>query len=203
MVYLIIIALSCLIIYLPNALINPANIDNPWLYYLIALAIFVVGEVILDALVAIIGRKLPEKCVNPRKGFILTRDWEMKLFLFLRIQKWKNFMPDLGAFTKFPKGNLLDPYNNEYIKRYIVEASYGVWIHYVSVPASLLILLLGFIEPSNVTLLTVGLPVVFVNMILILLPALTLKFNLPRLIRIADMNDKFLEKHKNDKKETD
>jgi len=199
MVYLIIILASIVIIYLPNAIFNPAHIEYPWLYYLIAIAIFVAGEFILDALVAIIGRKLPEKCVNPRKGFILTRDWEMKLFLFLKIQKWKDFMPDLGAFTKFPKGNLLDPYNNDYIKRYILEASYGVWIHYVSVPVAPLILLLGLIEPGNVTVWTVGAPVVFVNMILILLPALTLKFNLPRLIRIADMNDKFLEKHKNDK----
>ena len=196
MVYLIIITICALIIYVINALINPASIDMPWLYYLIAVVIFIAGEVLLDAAIAIIGRKLPERFVDPKKGIIRTRDWEMKLFEKLNVKSWKNYMPDLGRFTNFPKGSLTDPYNNEYIKRYILEASYGVWIHYMSVPASPLILLLVFIEPANPTVWTVGLPVIFVNMVLILLPALTLKYNLPRLIRISEMNERLILKRK-------
>ena len=196
MVYLIIIAVSILIIYIPNVIFNPAQINLPWVCYLVAIAIFVAGEVLIDALVAIIGRKLPEKWMDPTKGMILTRDWEMKFYLFLQVNKWKDHIPDLGRFTNFPKGNLMDPYNNEYIKRYILEASYGVVIHYLSVPFSFLMLLLIFIEPSNPTIWTVGLPVILVNAILIVLPAFTLKFNLPRLVRIRDMNERFLAKQK-------
>ena len=195
MTYLIIILISILIIYIPNAICNPAGIDLPWVYYLIAIAIFVAGEFLIDAIVAIIGRKLPEKWINPRKGMILTRDWEMKFYLFIKVNKWKDHIPDLGRFTNFPKGNLMDPFNNDYIKRYILEAGYGVVIHYMSVPFSLLMMLIMFVEPTNPTIWTVGGPVIVVNMILIVLPAFTLKFNLPRLVRIADSNDRFLAKH--------
>ena len=200
MFYLIVILVSSIIIYLPNAIFNPAGKDLPWLYYFIALIIFVAGEFLLDALVALIGRKLPESWMNPRKGIILTRDWELKFYMLIGVNKWKEkIIPDLGRFTNFPKGSLSDPYNNDYIKRYILEASYGVVIHYLSVPASLLVFFLIFIEPSNICWLTVGVPVVIVNMILIVLPAFSLKFNLPRLVRIADMNDRFLAKHQQSK----
>ena len=40
MAYLIIIAVSIVLIYIPNAIFNPAHIDLPWVYYLIAIAIF-------------------------------------------------------------------------------------------------------------------------------------------------------------------
>ncbi|MCR4911793.1 MAG: hypothetical protein K5925_04650 [Bacilli bacterium] len=203
MVYLIIIIVCSIIIYIPNAIVNPAGVDYPWAYYALAVVIYVLGEVLIDAIVAIIGRKLPEKMMNPKKGIILTRDWEMKMFEALKVKAWKDYMPDLGRFTNFPKGNLMDPLNNEYIKRYILEASYGVWIHYASVPASPLILLLGFIQPESVATWTVGVPVVFVNMVLILLPAWTLKYNLPRLVRIADMNDRFLAKRKEKEENSD
>ena len=103
-------------------------------------------------------------------------------------------MPDLGMFTKFQKGKITDPMNNEYIDRYILEASYGVVIHYMSVPFSILVLLLGLIEPGNLATWTVGVPVMVVNMVLILLPALTLKYNLPKLLRVHDINERMMAK---------
>ena len=72
MAYLIIIAVSIILIYIPNAIFNPAGAELPWVYYLIAIAIFVVGEFLIDALVAIVGRKLPESWINPKKGMILV-----------------------------------------------------------------------------------------------------------------------------------
>ena len=202
MLYLIIIALAILIIYIPNALVNTVQSDLPWVYYLIAIAIFVGAEFIIDALVAFVVRWIfPEKWMNPKKGIIYTPEWEIKLYTKLRVDKWKDYMPDLGRFTKFPKGNLLDPYNNDYLKKYIVEASYGVAIHFWSVPASLLAFLIMLIEPSNPTIWTVGVPVMVVNMVLIYLPAMTLKYNLPRLIRITEINDRLAAK-KSDVKES-
>ena len=203
MAYLIIIAVSIILIYIPNAIFNPASSNLPWVYYLIAIAIFVVGEFLIDALVAIVGRKLPESWINPKKGMILTRDWEMKFYLAIKVNKWKDYIPDLGRFTNFPKGNLMDPFNNEYIKKYILEAGYGVVIHYMSVPFSLLMMLIMLVEPTNPTIWTVGVPVIVINMILIVLPAFSLKFNLPRLVRICDMNERFLAKHAKENAEED
>ena len=194
MAYLLVIFLSAIIIYIPNALANVSHSDNPWLYYFLAVLIYTVACVVIDGLVAFIVRRLPEKLMNPKKGMIYTRPWEGRLYKAIHVDSWKKFMPDLGMFTKFQKGHIADPKNPEYIKRYILEASYGVVIHYLSVPFSLLVLLLGLIEPANLATWTVGVPVVFVNMILILLPALSLKYNIPKLIRINEMNEKLLAK---------
>ena len=202
MAYLIIIAIAIIAIYLPNALINPVNSDLPWVYYLIAIAIFVALEFVIDALVALgIRRLVPERCLNPKKGILKTPDWEIRLYKKLHVDKWKKYMPDLGRFTDFQKGSLADPYNNDYLKKYIVEASYGVLIHFWSVPASLLAFLIMLIEPTNPSIWTVGAPVIVVNMILIYLPTMTLKFNLPRLIRITEINDRLAAK-KGDVKES-
>ena len=194
MIYLIIILACSIIIYIPNALVNVACSNNPWVYYLLAVLIYVTSCVVIDGLVAFVIRRLPAKLMNPKKGMIVTRDWELKLYQAIRVQSWKKFMPDLGMFTKFQKGKVAEPLNSEYIDRYILEASYGVVIHYMSVPFSLLILLLGFIEPGNLTNWTVGVPVMVVNMVLILLPALTLKYNLPKLVRIHDINERMRAK---------
>ncbi len=190
MTYLIIILICSLIIYIPNAIANPAGINMPWVYYLLAVLIYIAASVLVDGIVAFIIRRLPSKWMNPRKGMIVLRPWEEKLFRKIKVDKWKKFMPDLGAFTKFPKGQLSDPFNNDYIERYILEASYGAVIHYMSVPFSALILLLGLIDRGNLATWTVGVPVMVVNMVLILLPALALKYNLPRLVRIYDLNAK-------------
>ena len=194
MVYLFTILISIIIIYIPNALCNVANSNNPWVYYLLAVLIYVAASIVVDGLVAFVIRRLPYKWMNPKKGIILTRDWEMKLYRKIKVNKWKKFMPDLGMFTKFQKGKVTDPTNPEWVDRYIMEATYGVAIHYWSVPFSALILLLGLIQPWNLTNWTVGVPVMVINMILILLPALTLKYNLPTLVRVHDSYERMRAK---------
>ena len=194
MVYLIVILVCSIIIYIPNAIANVANSNLPWVYYLLAVWIYIFASVLVDGLVAFVVRRLPAKWMNPKKGMILTRDWELKLFNKIHVASWKKFMPDLGMFTKFQKGKIADPLNNEYIDRYILEASYGVVIHYLSVPFSALVLLLGLIQPDNLATWTVGVPVMVVNMVLILLPALTLKYNLPKLVRVHDINERMMAK---------
>ena len=194
MYYILTILICAIIIYVPNAFTNPAGVDMPWVYYLLAVVIFIAASVLVDGIVAFVIRRLPAKWMNPDKGMIKTRKWEQKLYDKIKVPSWKKFMPDLGAFTKFPKGQILDPKNNEYIERFILEASYGAVIHYLSVPFSALILLLGFIKPGDMTLFSVGVPVMFVNMVLILLPALSLKYNIPKLNRIYDMNVRLANK---------
>lgn len=192
MAYILIILVCSIIIYIPNAIVNVSGSDKPWLYYFLAVVIYIAASVVIDGLVAFTIRRLPEKWMNPKKGLVLTRKWEQRLYDKIHVASWKKFMPDLGAFTKFPKGQVTDPKNNEYIKRFILEASYGAVIHYVSAPCAFLILLLGLIEPHNIATWTVGLPVTVVNAVLILLPALSLKYNIPKLVRIYELNEKLV-----------
>ena len=201
MYYLLTIFICALIIYIPNAICNVSGSDNPWVYYLLAVVIYIAASVVVDGIVAFIIRRLPAKWMNPDKGMIKTRPWEQKFYDKIKVPSWKKFMPDLGAFTKFPKGQIVDPKNNEYIERFILEASYGVVIHYLSVPFSALILLLGLIKPNDLATWTVGVPVMVVNMVLILLPALSLKYNIPKLKRIYDMNVRLANKKAQIKKD--
>ena len=104
-------------------------------------------------------------------------------------------LTELGSFTGFHKNQFANPFDNEYVSRFILEARYGVAIHLFSVPAAFLIILLDwkmYTGQSNIWL-TICLPVAIVNAILIVLPAFILKYNLPTLVRIYNNN---LEKEK-------
>ena len=186
--YILVIAISMAAIALPNIFFNPMG--YPWWVYLLATLAFVVAAVIVDAIVAIIIRKLPAKFVDYHKKMFQTSDKEIKFYMAIKVNKWKNYIPELGGFTNFHKNKVENPFDNEYIKRFILEACYGIAIHLLSVPASFLILLIDYkmyLGQSNLWL-TIGLPVAIINAILIVLPAFILKFNLPRLIRIYENN---------------
>ena len=200
LLYSIIILICSAITITLNIFLNPQFQDMPWLYAVLVLA-FVVGAVLIDGITALIIRKLPEKWFQKDKVIFKTSDAEMKFYRFLKVQKWKNHVPELGSFTGFHKNKVASPFDNEYIGRFILEARYGVAIHVWSVPASLLLLLCDvwmYMGPSNIWL-TIALPVAVINAILIVLPAFVLKFNLPRLIAIYN-NNVILEKRKEEEK---
>ena len=180
-----------------NIFLNPQYSDKWWAYILFTLA-FTVIAIIIDAIVAIIIRKLPEKWFQKDRWFFRTGKAELKFYTFLKVQKWKDVIPELGSFTGFHKNEVARPFDNEYIGRFILEARYGVLIHFLSVPASFLVLLCDYnmyTGPSNIWL-TIALPVAVVNAILIVLPAFILKYNLPRLTRIYQNNIELQERKK-------
>ena len=170
--YLIIIGIGVVITSLLNILFNPLYHDQWWLYIIFTVALTIIA-ILLDALVALIIRKMPEKYFQKDK-----------------VQKWKDYVPELGSFTGFHKNKVANPFDNEYIARFILEARYGIAIHFYSVPVSFLLILLDwkmYIGQSNIWL-TIALPVAIINAILIVLPAFVLKHNLPRLLRIYNNN---------------
>ena len=99
-------------------------------------------------------------------------------------------------FTSFRKNKISNPNDPEYLKRYILEACYGVIIHYVSVPFSFLIMLCDYkmYSGNSIMFLTIALPVAIVNAVLILLPAFILKHNLPKLIRLYEFKSRQKDK---------
>ena len=200
LLYIIIIIIGTALTATLNILFNPLYHDKWWLYIVITLG-FVVAAIIIDALVALIIRRcLPEKCLEKDRWIFRTGKAEMKFYTFLKVQKWKDFIPELGSFTGFHKNKVANPFDNEYIGRFIIEAKYGVLIHFLSVPASFLVLLCDYNmytgHPNLI--LTIALPVAVVNAILIVLPAFILKYNLPRLTHIYE-NNIYLEKRKKER----
>ena len=185
MLYIIIILIMMTIITSLNIIFNPIY---PFYVYIIACILFTVLVIIVDGIVAFIIRRMPEKYFDYHKKIFNASSKKLKLYKALGVKKWKDKVPELGMFTNFRKNKIDDPKNSEYLKRYILEACYGVIIHYVSVPFSFIIMLLDinmYANGSNLYL-TIALPVAIVNAVLIVLPAFILRFNLPKLIRLYE-----------------
>lgn len=189
LIYSLIIVLGGISIALLNIFFNPQFADKPWVYALLTLGLIIM-VILIDGLVAFLIRRLPEKWFKEEKGILKTTKFELKLYNFLRVSKWKEHVPELGSFTGFHKNRVTNPFDSEYLARFILEARYGAVIHFASVPTSFLVLLLDvwmYTGPSSIWL-TIALPVAVVNAILILLPAFVLKYNLPKLQRLYQVS---------------
>ncbi len=189
MTYLVIIGVCAALISVLNILFNPAFV---WYVYPLATLFFIVVAVALDGLAAWLIRSMPEKLFDYRKKIFQTGRRKQAFLKAIRVRDWKDRVPELGMFTNFRKNRLSHPQDADYLARYILEACYGIVIHYVSVPVSLLIPLFDFgmyFGRSNLWL-TVALPVTVVNAVLIVLPAFILEFNLPHLVRLYEYREK-------------
>ena len=188
--YIIIILASTIVIALPNVIFRPGG--EPWYMYLIMTVAAVLASLLIDAIVAFIGRRLPKKWMDPNKKIFTTSNREMKFYEKIGVRKWKDKVPELGGFTSFHKNKLSDPWNNEYVERYMLEACYGVIIHLFSPFFGFLIVLLDYKMYTGWSWmwLTIMIPVAIVNAILIVLPAFILKYNLPKLKMLWDINMK-------------
>ena len=197
LLYSIIIFVSMVVVATLNIFFNPLYQDKFWIYIVVTIALTIIA-IAIDGLVAFIIRKMPERWFKEDKGIFKTSEREKKIYRFLRVNKWKEHVPELGNFTGFHKNKFANPFDNEYVGRFILEARYGVAIHLYSVPASFLLLLLDwkmYTGQSNIWL-TIALPIAIVNAILIVLPAFILKYNLPTLVKIYNNN---LRKQNKDK----
>ena len=202
LLYSIIIVIGMAITATLNCLFNPLYKDKWWLYIILVVG-FTVAVILLDGLVAFIIRRMPEKWFSKDKGMFKASRKELIFYKKIGVDKWKNYVPELGMFTGFSKSHVVDPNDNKYIGRFILEARYGVAIHIFSVPASFLLLLADYNmytgHPNLI--LTILLPVAVVNAILIVLPAFILKFNLHRLVKIYESNIRMEERRKRKEKE--
>ncbi len=193
LLYPIIILICMTIIAVMNIIFN--NME-PWYVYVIYTVVLTILVIIIDGIVAWIIRSMPEKYFDYHKKIFNAGEKAKKFYKIIGVKKWKEKVPELGMFTSFRKNKISNPNNPEYLKRYILEACYGVIIHYVSVPFGFLIMLCDYKMYSNasVIFLTIALPIAIVNAVLIVLPAYILKYNLPKLIRLYEFKKRQSEK---------
>ena len=188
--YILIIIISTAVIAVPNCIFTPGG--EPWYMYLIMTVAAVIASVLIDGLVAFIFRRFPKRWMDPNKKIFITSDKEMKFYEKIGVRKWKDKVPELGGFTSFHKDKLRDPWNIEYVERYMLEVCYGVVIHLFSPIFGFLVILLDYRMYTGWSWmwLTIMIPVAIVNGILIVLPAFILKYNLPKLKMLWDINMK-------------
>ena len=193
MLYIFIILISMTIISVLNIIFNTME---PWYVYVLYTTVLTILVILIDGIVAWIIRSMPEKNIDYHKKIFNPSDREKKFYKIINVKWWKEKVPELGMFTSFRKNKIANPNDPEYLKRYILEACYGVIIHYVSVPFGFLIMLCDYkmYSGDSILFLTIALPVALVNAVLIVLPAFVLKYNLPKLIRLYEFKKKQKEK---------
>jgi glycosyl-4,4'-diaponeurosporenoate acyltransferase len=176
MFYIITVTVSVLIITLLNFLFDGVYSLGSFGGLLIATLIGVAAVFIIDALLAFVIRRLPERWFAPDARAFNVGKWERKLYRKTKINEWKKYVPEWGCFTGFHKDKLRKPDDSAYIGRFLLESNYGVAGHVAGAVFGFLIMLIPFIRP-----LTIALPVAAVNFVLSILPTLILRFNTPAL----------------------
>lgn len=181
----ILLGMTCISLF--NAIFNIALFNGEVWRIILFTIISTISVIILDGFLATFVRKcLPERLFGmDRKGFCASKK-EARFYERIGIKKWKDKILELGGFTDFHKDKIYEPNNNEYIKRYILEANYGVWCH---IPCCLLGFLIMLIPPIKYAI-YIGLPVAIINFILNLLPIMALRYNLPRLHVLYKYNER-------------
>ena len=164
------------IIAICNITLNPmmTGASPFWIIAMVVLAVAV--EVIINLIAEGIIHIMPSKWFGVDSRFHVGRR-ERKFYEKLGIKKWKEKVWELGAVGGFSKKVIIDPNSSAYLNRYVVECNKGFVGHMITLPMSFLILL--FPEPKY--WLWIGLPVAVVSVTLNILPAMILRYNLPKL----------------------
>ena len=197
LLYFILILIVNIVVVLLNTIFG----NDPWWYYMIFSVGATLLEIIIDGIIATLIRKLPEKgFVYENHKYFHTKKGLLRLFEKLGVKKWKDHIPELGGFTDFHKNHVADPKDPKYLERFMLEACYGVLIHEVSYPLGFLVLLLDYrmyYTQSSIWL-TVLIPVAITNLILCSLPAITLRYNLPKLEKMKKFAERKSKKEVKD-----
>ena len=187
MFYFLTILMCMIFISLLNVFISiPIFNFDAW-YVVIAVVVSTISVIIVDGIFAtLVRRALPKKWfLLTKKGFVAGKK-ECRFYEKIGIKKWKEKVLELGMFTNFRKNKIVNPTDNEYLARYIMEANYGIICHLACVVFGYVII---FIYPLKY-LLCFGVPVATVNAVLNLLPLFILRYNLSKLHSLYKFNER-------------
>lgn len=185
-IYSVIISITLIIVYLLNLLRGCTDI----LYILKWTSIDILVVFIIDAIIAFVIRRLPEKWFDYKYKAFKIFKWERKFYEAIKIKKWKDKIPELGQLTNFKKNKVREPKNSEYLLRYLMECAYGETIHFLSIILGFLILL---INPK--CCLYFGLPIAIANGIISYLSFAILRYNRPKLTILYNRSVKSNERY--------
>ncbi len=185
-IYSVIISITLINVYLLNLLRGCTDI----LYILKWTSIDILVVFIIDAIIAFVIRRLPEKWFDYKYKAFKIFKWERKFYEAIKIKKWKDKIPELGQLTNFKKNKVREPKNSEYLLRYLMECVYGETIHFLSIILGFLILL---INPK--CCLYFGLPIAIANGIISYLSFAILRYNRPKLTILYNRSVKSNERY--------
>lgn len=196
--YIIAIIAGNLVIGLVNGLIGLPGFSAPvaMLVYVGVSVLFTMLAFGLDAVIALVVRRLPEGAVDPHRRIYRVAKWEKKLYRKLGIVSWKDKVPEAGGLlVGFQKSKVLDFHDNAYLLTFMRESVYAEIMHVISAVGGFAILapcaLLRLWFPAVAEVrwgLRIALPVAFVNFVLQVLPVMVQRYVRPQLMRVYERN---------------
>lgn len=185
MLYLIIIGVAIIVITAANLLFAlPITVADA-LMMLISVTVGAVAAFAIDGISALIIRRLtPKKWYVDGKRIFTVSKREKNFYNKLHIKAWKDKIPELGGFTSFHKDKLESVSDADYLRRFILEANFGVVIHIAN---ALLGVLVAFVPLCHSP--SVWIPVFAVNFILSLLPVAVLRYTSYYLLRMLKRSE--------------
>lgn len=180
MIYVLVSFIATFICAILGFLVCP-NIDLDYRWGFMAFGILA-ALFVIDAIVAIIIRRLPEKWFNSNNKSFFPRPYEKKFCESLNIKKWKDKIPELGGFTNFHKDKIYEPNSIEFYERFILESNYGSTLHLIGAILGFAVI---FMTPLKMCYL-MAIPMAIVNFILCMLPYLILRYNNAKLYKVLN-----------------
>lgn len=166
--------------------VTPSALSLKLWQIIVITCLYTLSAIIIDGIVAFIMRYIfPKKWFSVDNEKFAAEKKRSAFYEKLGIKKWKDKVIELGFFTGFSKSKIEDATSSTYVARYIVEANYGVAIHFTSIFIGFILLLFKF-DYS----LSFALPVAIVNAFLHTLPYLILRYNLRKLHVLYKYNKK-------------
>ncbi len=164
---------------------------------LFSLLMVVINSVIIflmDLIVSLTVRALPEKLYDATKPIYTVKKWERNFYEKIGIRKWKDKIPELGKITNFPKDKI-DNTEPQYLFKFLSETCYAEVMHIFMTLVGFVIIAINPIKYVwNFTL-----PLALVNMILNVMPICVQRYNRPKLLALYKFKSRNVDKNGVDK----
>lgn len=175
MLYLMIIIFGTLLVGVMDGLFFASSFFEGIVYAILT----TVSIIAIDGVLAFVIRRLPESWFSHGKMIFAVSKKEREFYRAIKINSWKDYIPELGGFTDFHKNELKSGNDREYLERFIFESNYGVVIHLSNAVLGMFIVYLPFAQRISIWL-----PIFIINFILSVLPLMILRYHLPVLERL-------------------
>ena len=170
MLYLLVIIFGTLLV----GIIDGLFFASGFFYGMLCAVLTTVSVIAIDGILAFLIRRLPTGWFSHGKRIFAVSKREKRFYRAIKINAWKDCVPELGGFTNFHKNELKSGNDREYLKRFILESNYGVVIHLSNAILGILIIFLPFAQRMNIWF-----PIFIINFILSVLPMMILRYHLP------------------------
>ncbi len=177
--YIICIIFFLLVLIGLNLWLIPYVYNTPWYLIVLFVTISVIGVILIDGISAAIIHHMPSKWFDPYKKKYKLKRGEKKFFEIIKIRKWKDKSPEIGALTcDFGKGKIKDPDNPKYLYDFLIEMGYAEAIHFGSCITGFLVILIIPLKYFYF----IGIPVAIINIGFNIISALIQRYNRPKLL---------------------